>query len=501
MVERGDYSCVLARGEEVLFASRKSGIAPLLELIDSGIDAVGATAADKIVGKAAALLYVFMGVSRVEADVLSEAGEEVLRTYSIAYSAKVRTKHIVNRRGDDICPMERAVADVESPKEAVAAVSAALRQIRRNMEVIKGKNFGFGLMRLPTIGEEIDYAQVKQMVDEFIGAGFSYFDTAKGYHGERSEAAFRECVAKRYPRDRFTITDKLSQNYFESEEDIRKCFEEQLETCGVEYFDYYFMHAQGRNNYPKYKRCRAYEIAKELKAEGKIRHIGFSFHDTADYLDMILREQPEVELVQIQLNYIDFEDPKIQSRRCLEVCRKHGKPVVVMEPVKGGRLVNLPKEAEKILSGLHGGSAASYAIRFAAGQEGVRMVLSGMSNLEQLRDNLSFMRDFRPLDEKERAAVEAAAESMRVQDVIPCTGCAYCVAGCPKRIPIPDLFADMNGREQWQDREEGKRRYEAHTRGKGRASDCIRCGKCEQICPQHLPVREFLQKTAKTFET
>ena len=362
------------------------------------------------------------------------------------------------------------------------------------------KKFGFGLMRLPMKGEEVDYAQVNDMVDAFMKAGFTYFDTAKGYLDGKSEVALRECVVKRYPRESFTVTDKLTANFFNSE-DIRKCFEEQLKTVGVEYFDYYLMHAQGRVNYDKYQKFRAYEIAQELKKEGKIKHVGLSFHDSAEFLDKILTDHPEVELVQIQLNYVDYADEGVQGGKCLEVCKKHGKPAVIMEPVKGGNLVRLPEEADKIFRGLNGGSNASYAIRFAASFDTVAMVLSGMSDLAQMEDNLSFMKDFRPIDEKEKQAIDKVCAIFKSQHLIPCTACRYCTAGCPKKIRIPDLFSDMNAKSQYKDRNSDYYYSCVHTAGgHGKASDCIKWGKCEKVCPQHLKIRELLVKVAETFE-
>lgn len=364
------------------------------------------------------------------------------------------------------------------------------------------KKFGFGMMRLPMVGDDIDYAQVNAMVDTFIANGFTYFDTAKGYLGGLSEIAVRECVVKRYPREKFTVTDKLTSNFFQSEEDIYKCFEAQLKAVGVEYFDYYLMHSQGRGNYDRYQRFHAYEHAQKLKAQGKIKHVGFSFHDTADFLDKILTEHPEVELVQIQLNYVDYDDPGIQSRDCLEVCVRHNKPVVVMEPVKGGNLVGLPAEAEAILRETGGGSNASYAVRFAASQRGVAMVLSGMSDTAQMNDNVGYMRDFVPLTDAEYAAIAKVCEIFKRQKLIPCTACRYCTDGCPKHILIPDLFADMNARVAYKGWS-GAYYYEnVHTKqGHGKASDCIGCGKCEKVCPQHLEIRKLLRDVAKTFET
>ncbi|MBQ6412444.1 MAG: aldo/keto reductase, partial [Ruminococcus sp.] len=267
-------------------------------------------------------------------------------------------------------------------------------------------NFGFGCMRLPMKGGKVDYDAFSRMADAFIEAGFNYFDTAHGYIGGQSETAIRDCVVKRYDRDSFLLTNKLTDPYFRSQEDIRPFIEKQLELCGVDYFDFYLMHAQDKNNYQKFKRCKAYETAYALKQEGLIRHFGISFHDKADVLDMILTEHPEVEIVQIQFNYVDYEDASVESRKVYEVCEKHGKPVIVMEPVKGGSLVNLPEEADKILRELNSGSNAGIAIRFAASFPNMAMVLSGMSNMAQIEDNIGAMRDFKPLDETEMAAVK-----------------------------------------------------------------------------------------------
>ena len=368
-----------------------------------------------------------------------------------------------------------------------------------DMEKIE-KNFGFGFMRLPMKDGEIDTEETKRMVDAFLDAGFNYFDTAHGYHKEKSEIALRECLTSRYPRESYVLADKLTENYFKTEADIRPVLEEQLAACGVEYFDFYLMHSQCTLNYPHFKACRAYETAFALKAEGKVRHVGISFHDRAEVLEQILTEYPEIEVVQIQFNYLDYDDPAVQSRKCYEVCVKHGKPVIVMEPVKGGNLVNLPEEAKAVLDELHGGSPASYALRFAAGFPGMMMVLSGMSSMEQMRNNLSFMADFRPLNDTELAAIARVQAIFRGKHLIPCTSCRYCTDGCPKHIAIPDLFATMNTRQLYRDWNAGYY-YDIHTMDGRKASDCVKCGKCEHVCPQHLPIRKLLEDVAKEFET
>lgn len=363
------------------------------------------------------------------------------------------------------------------------------------------KNFGFGCMRLPMIGNEVDAEQFKRMVDRFLAEGFTYFDTAHGYIDGKSETAIRECLVKRYPRENYQLVDKLTQNYFNKEEDIRPFFESQLEACGVEYFDYYLMHALSADCYPKYVACRAFEIAQELKAEGKIRHVGMSFHDKAEVLDKILTEHPEIEVVQLQFNYADYDDPGVQSYACYQVCEKHNKPVIVMEPVKGGSLVNLPAAAKKIFDELQGGSYASYAIRYCASFPQIFMVLSGMSDLAQTEDNISYMKEFKPLSEEEFAAIAKVQKILKGQDTIACTACRYCVEGCPMKIAIPDLFACYNAKKQEQNEKwNSEMYYDVHTRDAGKASDCIACGKCEYICPQHLPIRELLKDVAAEFE-
>ena len=361
------------------------------------------------------------------------------------------------------------------------------------------KNLGFGCMRLPMLGDQVDLKQVCVMVDAFLEAGFNYFDTAHGYIGGLSEKALCECLTKRYPREKYILADKLSESYFNSEEEVRPYVRTMLDCCGVSYFDYFLMHAQNRNNYPKFKKCRAYETAFQLKKEGVIRHFGISFHDTADVLEMILQEHPEIEFVQIQMNYLDWDDPGVQSRKCYEICEKYGKQVVIMEPVKGGKLAALPAEGHEVFAGLGSASDASYAVRFAASHPNVMMVLSGMSSTDQMRDNISTMQEFVPLSDFELEAVWKVREILRGENVIPCTNCRYCVDGCPKQIPIPDLFSCLNARSLQKD-VDTRAQYRAFTEGRGRASDCIKCGKCEHSCPQHLEIRKLLERAARAYD-
>lgn len=368
------------------------------------------------------------------------------------------------------------------------------------------KKLGFGCMRLPmsegTVGGEgvVDTRQVCAMVDAFLEQGFCYFDTAHGYIAQKSEPTVRQCLVERHPRDRYLLTDKLSGTFFQTEEEIRPFFESQLEITGAGYFDFYLMHALNANQYQKFTECNAFQVAQQLKNEGKIRHVGISFHDTPEVLEQILSEHPEIEVVQIQFNYADLEDPKVQSLAVYEVCRRHGKPVIVMEPVKGGNLVKLPDDARAVLDALHGGSPASYAIRFAAGFPGMLMVLSGMSTPEQVQDNISFMKGFKPLDETELAAIAKVQEIFRSKNLIPCTGCRYCTDGCPKQIAIPELFATMNAKQIYHDWHTDYYYNAVYALPGHKASDCVKCGKCESVCPQHLPIRQLLENVAKEFE-
>lgn len=364
---------------------------------------------------------------------------------------------------------------------------------------IKG-NFGFGCMRLPQVNGEIDIEQTKLMVDEFLASGFNYFDTAHGYLSERSEPTLRECLTTRHSRNRYILTDKLSDAYFESAADVRPLFYKQLEICGVEYFDFYLMHMLNRVRFDKFKKCRAFEQAFELKAEGKIKHVGFSFHDKADLLDQILTEYPEIEVVQLQFNYLDYDDPAVQSMLCYEVCVKHGKPVMVMEPIRGGNLINLPAPAKSLVDKL-GVSPANLALRFAASFENIVMVLSGMSTIEQMRENLSFMSNFKPLSNHEMEVAQQVAAIFKAQNMISCTACRYCIDGCPKKISIPDLFACLNTKRHFNDWNANYYYNKVHTVNHGKASECIKCGKCEKSCPQKLNIRELLNEVVKEFET
>lgn len=370
------------------------------------------------------------------------------------------------------------------------------------------KKLGFGLMRLPLTNPDeassIDVEQVKDMVDAFIENGFTYFDTAWMYCGFQSECAAKEALVDRYPRDSYTLADKLHAGYIKTREDRDKIFNEQLRKTGVEYFDYYLLHDIGVDHYKIYQELDCFTWLKEKKEQGLVRHIGFSFHDSAKMLDQVLTEHPEVEFVQLQLNYLDWDSEGVQSRKCYETAVKHGKPVIVMEPVKGGTLAKVPERAERMFKEYHPDmSAPSWAIRFAASNEHVMMVLSGMSNMEQLQDNMSYMADFQPLNEEEQEIIRKAVEIINSGIEIPCTGCSYCTEGCPQNIAIPKYFslynADLQECEEKGWKPQGEY-YDRLTKTFGKASDCVECGQCESVCPQHLPVIRHLKEVAARFE-
>lgn len=354
------------------------------------------------------------------------------------------------------------------------------------------KNFGFGCMRLKMQNDKVDYEEFCRMIDTFIDAGFNYFDTAHGYIEGKSETAIRDCLSARYDRKDFILTNKLSDWFFEKEEEVVPFFESQLKLCGVEYFDFYLFHALNRNSYQKHKNCNSFEIVKKLKEEGKVKHIGMSFHDTADILDMILTEQPSIEVVQLQINYLDFDDPSVQSKACYDVAVKHGKKVIVMEPVKGGALVNLPDEAKTVLDSLKGGSYASYAIRYAASYPEVFMVLSGMGNMDMMNDNIGYMSDFVPLNESELKATDKVREIIRKVKQIPCTKCNYCTEVCPQNIAIPEIFSAYN---KYLSAKITAKEIAEHLPSTGKkAQDCIKCGACEKMCPQNIEIPKHLEE-------
>lgn len=361
---------------------------------------------------------------------------------------------------------------------------------------------GFGLMRLPKLSDgSIDVEQVKEMVDLFMGAGLTYFDTAYVYDNGESEKAAKLALVDRYPRESYTLATKLCAWMGDPTEEAAKGqFYTSLERTGAGYFDYYLLHAIQRNNYKVYDDFHIWDFVKEQKEKGLIKHYGFSFHADPELLDELLTAHPDVDFVQLQINYADWDNPGVLSRQCLEVAKKHGKSVTVMEPVKGGALANPIESVQKIFKEANPkASCASWAIRFVASQDNIITVLSGMSNVEQMKDNISYMRDFKPMTEEEFKVIDRARAALNADKSIPCTACHYCTENCPMQIPIPEIFHVVN-RQGNQPAFRGIREYNIATEGRGKASQCLQCGQCEGACPQHLPIITYLKEAAERFE-
>lgn len=378
--------------------------------------------------------------------------------------------------------------------------------MRGGSTTFEGKKLGFGLMRLPLTDANdkgsIDIEALKEMVDTFMEQGFTYFDTAWMYCAFKSENAVKEALTDRYPRDRYTLTTKLHASYLKTKEDRDRIFEEQRQKTGVDYFDYYLIHAIDQELYSIYNEMDCFNWLIEKKKQGFVKHIGFSYHDSAEFLDQVLTEHPEMEFVQLQMNYLDWESAEVQSRKCYEVASKHGKPVIVMEPVKGGTLADVPAEVRESFAAYHPDlSVPSWAIRFVASLDNVAMVLSGMSNVEQLMDNISYMKEFVPMNAEETELVHRAAEMIKDSIAIPCTGCSYCTEGCPMQIAIPDLFRVYNKSKRGEITDvEANEEYRQLTESGGKARECLACGQCQVACPQHLEIINYLKDVAKCME-
>lgn len=360
---------------------------------------------------------------------------------------------------------------------------------------------GFGLMRLSKLESgAIDVEQVKQMVDLFLDSGFTYFDTARAY-GD-SEEATRKALVERHPRDSYTLATKNAPWLgAANEQEAKAFFETSLKNTGAGYFDYYLLHNLGGNRTHVFDDFHMWDWVFEQKAKGLIKHVGCSIHDKADFVDKILTEHPELEFVQLQINYADWDDPVVEARKCYEAARKHGKPVVIMEPVKGGYLSALPESVERVLKAAEpDASPASWAIRFAASLPGTITVLSGMSSLAQVQDNVSFMKDFKPLTDAEQQVIAQAQQALLAIDRVPCTDCKYCVSGCPEQIPIPDAIAAINDYNRYGNLERAKGSYNFATAGKGVSSACVQCGTCEDACPQSIDIINQMARAAELFE-
>ncbi len=361
---------------------------------------------------------------------------------------------------------------------------------------------GFGMMRLPrTDGtNQIDVELTKRMVDAYIEAGGRYFDTAYIYEG--SEEATRAALCDRYPRESYYLADKLNASDFaaKSEEEAKREISVSLQRTGAQYIDFYLLHGIDEGNTDNFERYGIWQYMQQLKEQGLIRHWGFSFHSTPEHLEQLLTAHPDAEFVQLQINYADWDDPLICARQCYDIATRHGKPVIVMEPVKGGKLANLPQSVGDLLRAANPvASAAQWAIRFAASLPNVMMVLSGMSTMEQMEDNLSFMRHFQPLTADEQRVLQQANEALKQYAGIGCTACHYCTPGCPMNIHIPEIFAVMNVYKMYGDLKEARNDYGWRPGGE-KASACIQCGQCEGACPQHLPIISLLQEVVETLE-
>ena len=368
-----------------------------------------------------------------------------------------------------------------------------------SIDLTKMPKLGFGMMRLPEVDGVIDHEHVCRMGDKYMKSGMNYFDTAYVYHGGKSEVAAREALVKRYPRDSFMIATKLPAWEIKKEDDIERIFNEQLERCGVEYFDLYLLHSiEDGNNYETYEKYDCFSWGLRKKEAGQIRHLGFSYHGSPELLVEVLDKHPEVEFVQIQLNYLDRSNPVVRSQELYDILAERNIPIIVMEPIRGGMLANMPPEIEtKFKERRPDKSVASWALRFVGSLPGVMTILSGMSTEEQMDDNIGTFTDFEPLAEDEMKLVDEATSELLSMPQIGCTACKYCCDGCPMGISIPDVFRTINTLRRYPDDWRSKNFYSGLITRSGKASDCIGCGQCESVCPQHLPIIELLKEAAE----
>ena len=386
-------------------------------------------------------------------------------------------------------------------KSKINMIKVIIKMIRRN-RMLSNSKLGFGLMRLPKDKQgQIKLDEVQRMVDSYMERGFNYFDTAYVYEG--SEEAIRQTLVEKYPRDVYTLADKLPAWKLTCQEDVERIFQESLNRTGVDYFDFYLLHSVEKSHYPTYEKYQCFDFIQEMKKQGKIKYMGFSFHDDADFLDKVLTEHPEIDFVQLQLNYLDWENGVIQSRRNYEVARKHHKPIVVMEPIKGGTLASFSDDIEKIYKDYAPQkSIASWALRYVASLDGVMTILSGMSNAQQMNDNLDTMTHFEKINNEEAKLIKQVTDQVLSYPTIPCTKCRYCTPGCPMHIQIPDLFTAYNSAKMYGENRRYQTYYKDHSTGDYQpAKACIACGQCESVCPQNLEIISLLKEVSEVFDS